>query len=191
MSTMISEVYDAFIEAGMSEEKARKAAEAVARYENRFAKFEADLVAVWGELTTVWRFFAEGKLFERISRQRIRPRRISRARPAPLAASDEEGRTPSLLAHSADAAGGIAGSTDEVPMRPSSLVLMVPDRSSSAMTDAARARLAFVGEEGSRRTDLVHSPEVARLEDRREWRYRRSRIPSSDRASGAGDHRWK
>jgi len=33
MSTMISEVYDALKEAGASEEKARKAAEAVATYE--------------------------------------------------------------------------------------------------------------------------------------------------------------
>jgi len=40
MSTMISEVYDAFREAGASEEKARKAAEAIAAYENRFAAIE-------------------------------------------------------------------------------------------------------------------------------------------------------
>ena len=32
MPTMISEVYDALLEAGASEEKARKAAEAVAQY---------------------------------------------------------------------------------------------------------------------------------------------------------------
>lgn len=51
MSTMISEVYDALKEAGASEEKARKAAEAIAAYENRFAKFEADLVAIRGELS--------------------------------------------------------------------------------------------------------------------------------------------
>ena len=37
---MISEVYDAFKEAGASEEKARKAAEAIAGYENRFAKID-------------------------------------------------------------------------------------------------------------------------------------------------------
>ena len=43
MSTMISEVYDALKEAGASEEKARKAAEAVASYENRFARMEGDL----------------------------------------------------------------------------------------------------------------------------------------------------
>lgn len=43
MSTMISEVYDALKEAGASEEKARKAAEAIATYENRFAHIESDL----------------------------------------------------------------------------------------------------------------------------------------------------
>ena len=36
MSMMISEVYDALREAGASEEKARKAAEAIAGYENCF-----------------------------------------------------------------------------------------------------------------------------------------------------------
>ena len=49
MSTMISEVYDAFKEAGASEEKARKAAEAVAGYENRFAKID-ERFAVDGRL---------------------------------------------------------------------------------------------------------------------------------------------
>jgi hypothetical protein len=53
MSTMISEVYDALKEAGASEEKARKAAEAIAGYENRFAKIENDLVAIRGELGLV------------------------------------------------------------------------------------------------------------------------------------------
>jgi hypothetical protein len=43
VATMISEVYDAFIAAGAPEEKARKAAEALASYENRFSKIEADL----------------------------------------------------------------------------------------------------------------------------------------------------
>jgi hypothetical protein len=40
---MISEVYDALKEAGASEEKARKAAEAIASYENRFSRIENDL----------------------------------------------------------------------------------------------------------------------------------------------------
>lgn len=46
MATMISEVYDALKEAGASEEKARKAAEAIASYENRFAKIESDLLVL-------------------------------------------------------------------------------------------------------------------------------------------------
>jgi hypothetical protein len=53
MATMISEVYDALKEAGASEEKARKAAEAIAGYENRFAKVDADLTALRGELSLV------------------------------------------------------------------------------------------------------------------------------------------
>lgn len=44
MTTMISEVYDAFISAGAPEEKARKATETLANYENRFAKIESDLL---------------------------------------------------------------------------------------------------------------------------------------------------
>ena len=40
---MISEVYDAFISAGAPEDKARKAAEAIASYENRFGRIESDL----------------------------------------------------------------------------------------------------------------------------------------------------
>jgi hypothetical protein len=43
MSTMIFEVYDALKEAGASEDKAKKAAEALAAYENRFNKVESDL----------------------------------------------------------------------------------------------------------------------------------------------------
>jgi len=46
MSTMISEVYDALKDAGASEEKARKAAEAIAAYENRFNRIEQDLAIV-------------------------------------------------------------------------------------------------------------------------------------------------
>jgi hypothetical protein len=37
---MIAEVYDALKEAGASEEKSRKAAEAVASYENRFTEID-------------------------------------------------------------------------------------------------------------------------------------------------------
>lgn len=43
MTTLIKEVYEALKEAGASEEKSSKAAEAIAGYENRFNKLEADL----------------------------------------------------------------------------------------------------------------------------------------------------
>jgi hypothetical protein len=43
---MISEVYDAFIAAGTPEDKARKAAEALANYENRFTKIEGELLVL-------------------------------------------------------------------------------------------------------------------------------------------------
>jgi hypothetical protein len=46
VATMISEVYDAFMAAGAPEEKARKAAEAIASYENRFARIESDLAVL-------------------------------------------------------------------------------------------------------------------------------------------------
>jgi hypothetical protein len=44
MSTMISEVYDALLDAGASPEKARKAAEALANHESRFSRIDADLL---------------------------------------------------------------------------------------------------------------------------------------------------
>jgi hypothetical protein len=40
---MSSELYDALLEAGASEEKARKAAEAVAGYKARFSRLETDM----------------------------------------------------------------------------------------------------------------------------------------------------
>jgi hypothetical protein len=43
---MISEVYDALVEAGASQEKARKAAEALANYEGRFSRIDADLLVL-------------------------------------------------------------------------------------------------------------------------------------------------
>jgi hypothetical protein len=43
---MISEVYDAFIASGAPEDKARKAAEALANYENRFSRIDAELVVL-------------------------------------------------------------------------------------------------------------------------------------------------
>lgn len=44
MTVMLAELYDALKDAGAPEDKARSAAEAVAAYENRFAKIEADLL---------------------------------------------------------------------------------------------------------------------------------------------------
>ena len=46
MATMIVEVYEALIEAGALQEKAKKAAESIAAYENRFDRIEADLLLV-------------------------------------------------------------------------------------------------------------------------------------------------
>ena len=51
MTTMIAEVYDALIEAGASQEKSRKAAEAIAGYESRFAGIEVRLERVEGKIT--------------------------------------------------------------------------------------------------------------------------------------------
>jgi hypothetical protein len=51
MTTMIAEVYDALIEAGASQEKARKAAEAIAGYEARFVGIELRLERVEGKIT--------------------------------------------------------------------------------------------------------------------------------------------
>jgi hypothetical protein len=45
-ATMVSEVYDAFIPAGTPEDKARKAAEVLASYDNRFAGIVTDLVVL-------------------------------------------------------------------------------------------------------------------------------------------------
>jgi hypothetical protein len=43
MATMIAELYDALKAAGAPDDQARKAAEVVAGYENRFARLETDL----------------------------------------------------------------------------------------------------------------------------------------------------
>ena len=53
MAIMISEVYDALLEAGASEEKARKAAEAVAAYDQRFAALETRMVELGGRVVLV------------------------------------------------------------------------------------------------------------------------------------------
>lgn len=49
---MIAEVYDTLLAAGAPEEKARKAAETLANYNNEFAKIELELelMAIQGEL---------------------------------------------------------------------------------------------------------------------------------------------
>ena len=46
MTTMITELYDALKDAGAAEDKARKAAETVAAYENRFSRIETDLTVL-------------------------------------------------------------------------------------------------------------------------------------------------
>jgi hypothetical protein len=47
---MISEVYDAFIAAGAPEDKARKAAETLANYDNRFSRIDGEVLKVQSEL---------------------------------------------------------------------------------------------------------------------------------------------
>jgi len=47
---MIAEVYDALLAAGSPEDKARKAAEAIASYENRFVAIEQRLTKIDGDL---------------------------------------------------------------------------------------------------------------------------------------------
>jgi hypothetical protein len=51
MTTMIAEVYDALIEAGASQDKARKAAEAIAGYESRFTEIEKRLDRMEAKIT--------------------------------------------------------------------------------------------------------------------------------------------
>lgn len=46
MATMIAEVYDAFKAAGVDDEKARKAAEAVASYENKFQNMKTEFQVI-------------------------------------------------------------------------------------------------------------------------------------------------
>jgi hypothetical protein len=46
---MISEVYDAFLAAGAPEDKARKAAEAISNYEQRFDRVDRDILKVQAE----------------------------------------------------------------------------------------------------------------------------------------------
>ncbi|MDX1950488.1 MAG: hypothetical protein SFT90_08370 [Rickettsiales bacterium] len=53
MTTMIIEIYDALKDAGASEDKSRKAAEAIADYDNRFNKIETELLIIKWMLGTV------------------------------------------------------------------------------------------------------------------------------------------
>ena len=55
MTTMIAEVYDALLAAGSPEDKARKAAEAIASYDNRFAAIEQRFTKVEGDLNLLKR----------------------------------------------------------------------------------------------------------------------------------------
>jgi len=50
MATMLAEVYDAFLEAGATQVKARAAAEAVAGYENRFSTLEQRMTKLEGKV---------------------------------------------------------------------------------------------------------------------------------------------
>ena len=51
MTTMIAEVYDALVAAGSPEDKARKAAEAIAGYEDRFGAIEHRLIKMDGDIS--------------------------------------------------------------------------------------------------------------------------------------------
>jgi hypothetical protein len=53
MTAMISEVYQAFKEANVSDDSARKAAEAIAAYETRFAAIDVKLERLDGRVTLV------------------------------------------------------------------------------------------------------------------------------------------
>jgi len=44
MTVMITELYDALLDAGATKDHARKAAETMAGFENRFGKIESDLL---------------------------------------------------------------------------------------------------------------------------------------------------
>lgn len=51
MPVMLSEVYDALRDIGVNDEKARKAAEAVAASDHRFAALDSRMVALEGKVT--------------------------------------------------------------------------------------------------------------------------------------------
>jgi hypothetical protein len=47
---MIAEIYEAFMDAGVTEEKAKAAAKAVAEYDNRFNKVDNELAIIKAEI---------------------------------------------------------------------------------------------------------------------------------------------
>jgi len=53
MSIMITEVYDAFISAGADDEKARKAAQAIANYRDDITVLKVDVSAIKSELNVI------------------------------------------------------------------------------------------------------------------------------------------
>ena len=53
MSTMITELYDAFKDAGASEEKSRAAAKAMADYDSRFNKIDQDMALLKAEIVVL------------------------------------------------------------------------------------------------------------------------------------------
>jgi hypothetical protein len=53
VSTMISQVYDALIAAGAPENKARKAAETLVNYDNRFSRIDGAVLKLEAELVLV------------------------------------------------------------------------------------------------------------------------------------------
>ncbi len=68
MTTMVTEVYDALLDAGASEEKARKAASVLADYDREFAEIRGDLKLLkWmqgatfaGIVAVLFRLFVRG-----------------------------------------------------------------------------------------------------------------------------------
>lgn len=60
MTTMLSEVYDALRDAqGVSDEKARRAAEAISAFDNRFTDIKGDISGLRGEFTGLKVEFAD------------------------------------------------------------------------------------------------------------------------------------
>ncbi len=53
MSVMVTELYDALIDAGASEEKARTASKALADYESRFNSIDKEFTVIKGELKVI------------------------------------------------------------------------------------------------------------------------------------------